>query len=350
MSGVVKVPGIDLSSICQVSQTPCLSLLVFHLSNHHTSLLIAYSLCLSLPSARPSQPSCQPGVFLSVSVHVCVYVVCVNETDKSTLATPPTPNQTWQTNEICMLSNFHILPAVAFCKTPQGKYTPRLTNSVLHTLHVAQVITRDLLSAQGHKRNLHVKELIYFDKHICKFSSSQTRFVLHVPPVGCWASLYRLMCLGVWHYGAVFTFIAGSLNFLRRLLIKNGISRGRHTSMICDIINSLESRARFNIQETGNLNPPVYTIRYLFSTNWRGASARLLMVAIQRWFNLWTSQEPFCFSTARTGWRATSIRHCTYLHTSLLSSTMTVADCIHLQLLALTLQWRPNTTPDMRNI
>lgn len=181
---------------------------------------------------------------------VCVYVVCVNETDKSTLATPPTPNQTWQTNEICMLSNFHILPAVAFCKTPQGKYTPRLTNSAPHTLHVARVITRDLPSAQGHKRNLHVKELIYFDKHICEFSSSQTRLILHVPPVGCWASPYRLMCLGVWHYRAVFTFIAESLNFLSRLLIKNGISRGRHTSLICDIINSLESRARFNIQET----------------------------------------------------------------------------------------------------
>lgn len=218
-----------------------------HLSSSLT-LSVSHSLLHALHNRAVSQVCF--WVCLCVCMCVCVYAVCVNETDKSTPATPPTPNQTWQTNEICMLSNFHILPAVAFCKTPQGKYTPRLTNSTPHTLHVARVITRDLPSAQGHKRNLHVKELIYFDQHICKFSSSQTRLVLHVPPVGCRASLYRLMCLGVWHYRAVFTFIAESSNFLSRLLIKNGISTGRHTSMICDIINSLESRARFNIQET----------------------------------------------------------------------------------------------------
>lgn len=214
-----------------------------HLSSSLT-LSVSHSLLHALHNRAVSQ------VCFWVCLCMCVYVACVNETDKSTLATPPTPNQTWQTNEICMLSNFHILPAVAFCKTPQGKYTPRLTNSAPHALHVVRVITRDLPSAQGHERNLHVKELIYFDKHIYELSSSQTRLVLHVPPVGCWASPYRLMRLGVWHYGAAFTFIAESLNFLSRLLIKNWISRGRHTSMICDIINSLESRARFNIQET----------------------------------------------------------------------------------------------------
>ena len=47
------------------------------------------------------------------------------------LATPPTPNQTWQTNEICMLSNlFHVLLAVAFCRSFSRKYTFRLTNSL----------------------------------------------------------------------------------------------------------------------------------------------------------------------------------------------------------------------------
>lgn len=87
------------------------------LSLHQRSL--SPLLTLSFPPvhspAHPSQQSCQQGVFACVCAYGCV---CVNETDKSTQATPPTPNQTWKTNEICMLSNlFPTLLAVVFCRS-----------------------------------------------------------------------------------------------------------------------------------------------------------------------------------------------------------------------------------------
>lgn len=114
------------------------------------SLLIVHSLCVSLPSVHPVQQSCQPGMFQCVCacVRVCRYV-CVNETDKSILATPPTLNQTWQTNKICMLSNCHILPAVAFCRN--SSKTNRLTTSVfLHTYNIWFSLEWVVYLLQGH--------------------------------------------------------------------------------------------------------------------------------------------------------------------------------------------------------
>lgn len=138
---------------------------------------------------------------------------------------------------------FKMFPRLAFRKTPQGKYTPRLTTAVVHTLHVVLLITRDLPPTWGHGSYLLVKGLIYFDKHILQIScKSDTPYSSDI----FWLCvelrhIHSLKCRRVWHYQVVFKLIAECINFLSRLLIKNQISRGRNTCRICDIINSLES-------------------------------------------------------------------------------------------------------------
>lgn len=159
---VVMTSWINLSSYSQVSQTHCLCLL--GISVFPCNLLTP--LCsLSLFLAPSCAITCSPftteqSARCDVVVGVCV---CVNETGKFALATPHTPNQTWQTHEMCMLSSlFHSLLAVAFCSFSRKlHFTVTAYSMLLHILTVYRASSVAYLHSRQMEQYLHVMVLIF---------------------------------------------------------------------------------------------------------------------------------------------------------------------------------------------
>lgn len=122
-------------------------------------------------------------------------------------------------------------------------------------------VSSDLPPARGRERYLRVKELIYFDKHILEFSSKSD--MSHPSSSSGW--LWSFAVDVVWCVGEsdIIRLFSGSLlnTWISSVgySLKIGFQEAENTRKICDIINSLESRAWLNIQQ-GTGNPELWWI------------------------------------------------------------------------------------------
>lgn len=122
-------------------------------------------------------------------------------------------------------------------------------------------VSSDLPPARGRERYLRVKELIYFDKHILEFSSKSDTSHPSSSSGWLWSfAVYIVWCVGE---SDIIRLFSGSL--LNTWIssggysLKIGFQEAENTRRICDIINSLESRAWLNIQQ-GTGNPGLWWI------------------------------------------------------------------------------------------